>query len=470
MNATESRTEMLSQPAKKPWHKSVMGKIAVIVILTLGLLIPLSMIGGVISERQGRKDEVINEIADTWGGNQALTGPVLVLPFKVTHSVVDSNGEKKNQVSTEFAYLLPGQYRIEANLKSETRYRSIYKSVVYTSDLKGDGEFDLSDLQQLKIPNQSVVWSDAFLVVNVPQPKSLLAPPSLQWDGKAVAVFPGTNGATLFNTGFYAPIACNEESRRVPFSLRVILRGMSSISLAPIGKQNRLEIKADWPVPSFSGSISPSSRTISDTGFTAIWEIPYFARNYPQAIHGNDNDKKAIEDSRVGVTLYVPIDSYRQSDRAVKYGILFLTLTFTVYFLFEIVGKFRLHPFQYFLVGCALCLFYLLLIAFSEVIGFTSSYALASLAIISSITLYSQAILGKTRRHSQWLIAALLTVLYVFLYILLRLEDLSLLFGAIGLFLALAIIMYVTRNVDWDSGQPEQTVLGKQDGGNEAKS
>jgi inner membrane protein len=451
-----SLAERLSEATKPSKHRPIMLKIGVIVILILGLLIPLSMISGVISERQSHKDEVTGAIADTWGKGQLIIGPILVVPYKAIHS--GGGGEVEKQISTEFAYLLPKEYRVKSNLKSSIRYRGIYKSVVYTSNLDDDGKFDLNDLRELKIAEDAFVWKDAFVIISVPQPKSIQSPPTLKWADKFIDVLPGTHGVGLFDVGLYAPVNCDPAEKDIPFSIKLSLKGSDSFSLAPIGKQNKLEISADWPTPSFTGGILPSNRTITHDGFSALWEIPYFARSYPQtfvatADSANQIGRKPLEDSRVGVSLYSPIDFYRQADRATKYGILFLTLTFATYFLLEIIAKCRLHPFQYLLVGCALCLFYLMLIAFAEVIGFNKAYILASVSVIGTITLYSQAILGKVRRHFQFVIAGLLALLYGYLYILLQLEDLSLLFGTIGLFIVLAVIMYVTRNIDWYSEQ-----------------
>lgn len=454
MSEPANRIEKLNPSAKASAGNAVMRKIGMIVLLIGGLLIPLWMISGVIYERQNRKDQVTQEIADTWGKAQTVIGPVLVVPYKIMHTTVNAKGEKQTQTSTDLAYLLPRQYKVTNDLKPETRYRGIYNSVVYTSNLAANGEFDLRDFHELKIPDENFVWKDAFVIVSLPQPKGIQTPPSLHWQGKSVEVLPGTHGAGLFDIGLYAPVVCSPEAQTIPFSFKLTVRGSEAFSLVPIGKQNKLEITGNWPTPSFTGSILPTARTVAKEGFSASWEIPYFARNYPQTfIPATGISNLKLADSQVGVSLYVPVDFYRQADRAIKYGILFLTLTFATYFLFEILGKFRLHPFQYLLVGCALCLFYLLLIAFAEVIGFNFAYLIASVAIIGSITMYSQAIIGKARKHGQFVIAGLLTILYGFLYMLLQLEDLSLLFGTIGLFLVLAVIMYVTRNIDWYNEQ-----------------
>lgn len=455
MNQTEVQVE---KPQLKPSKRSVMWKIAIIVLLILGLLIPLSMVSGVIEERQGRKLAVTNEIGATWGETQTIVGPVLVVPYKTQTTYIDENHKTLTRSTTDYAYLLPKQLNVKTSLASSIRYRAIYKSVVYTSTISGQGQFDLNDLHELKIPQENINWKDTFVLLNVPQPKSIQAAPAFSWSGKSAEFLPGTRGTGLFTTGLYANVACQPATPIIPFSLKLALKGSEGFSLVPIGKQNKLDIVADWPSPSFTGNISPSARTIDKKGFTATWEIPYFARNYPQAFSANpinDNEKlrKSLMDSQVGVSLFEPVDFYHQSERATKYGILFLVLTFATYFLFEVITKTRLHPFQYLLIGCALCLFYLILVAFSEFVGFGWSYVIGSISIITSITLYSQAIIGKARKGAPLLIAGLLGALYGYLYVLLQLEDASLLFGTIGLFLVLAVIMYVTRNIDWYNEQ-----------------
>ena len=447
--ATNTGTNQFATIAR---NNLIIWKICTIAILILGALIPLGMISGLIYERQSRKDEVTKQISANWGGKQTILGPVLVLPYQRLYGRTNENGEKETKVMVERAYLFPRQYTANSDIKSEIRHRGMYNATVYTSNIAATGQFNLDDLQELKIPFDKINWNDAFVVMTIPQPKSLQAPPNLQWQGHAQEMFPGTNGSNFFDTGLYAPVTCNQDSKTIPFTLKLILKGSESFSLVPIGKENKLQISSDWKTPSFTGSISPTNRNVSATGFTAEWQIPYFARSYSQAF--TDTSEKlhtAINDSQVGVDFYSPVDFYRQAERAIKYGILFLTLTFSTYFLFEVIGKVKVHPLQYLLVGSALCLFYLLLLALSEVIGFTLSYAIATLAIVTTITLYSKAIMSKARKHTHLVIAGLLSLLYTYLYVLLRLEDMSLLFGTIGLFIVLVSIMYVTRNIDWYS-------------------
>ncbi len=449
--STQKSEEEFSKFLKGNSNKSVMTKVCVIVLLILGLLIPLWMISGVITERQNRKNEVSREIADTWGSSQTVIGPILVIPYRAPLSPYDT---RKQTELIKFAYLLPNQYSITNDLKSGIRYRGIYKSVVYTSNLTAKGNFSLDDLKELKIAEDNIIWNDAFLAINISQSKNIQEHPILQCDGRSLEILPGIHGIHLFDTGLYALYKYQPESHTIPFSLKLALKGSETFSFVPIGKQNKFEVSSDWSTPSFTGNVLPTTRNISSNGFSASWDIPYFARNYPQVfLDGQRNCLERIKESQVGVSLLNPIDSYRESDRAIKYAILFLVLTFSTYFIFEILGKLRLHPFQYFLIGCALCLFYLLLLAFAEVIGFNPAYTIASLAIVGAITLYSYAIIGNAQKHLAFIIGGMLSSLYVYLYILLQLEDLSLLCGTIGLFIFLVAIMYLTRNIDWYKDQ-----------------
>lgn len=439
------------KPKKTP---SVMMKVITITLLVLAMLIPLGMISGIISERQRAKQQVVDEIAQTWAGEQTIIGPILVVPYQKAVEYTNDKGQIRKEVLLQNIYLLPQQFQVNSHLIPEIRYRGIYQSTVYTSHLSAKGSFDLKTLEENTVPGSKMLWNRAFLVVGIPNPKGITKRPELEAAAKSLELLPGINGAYFIKSGLYAPLALNPtDHKTVPFKLALSLKGSQSFAIAPVGKQNTIQIQSDWTSPSFAGNMLPTNRVVDEKGFRATWEIPYFARNYGQVPAVTAELQAQIQDSSVGVQLLSPVDSYRQSERAVKYGILFLVLTFATYFLFEIISRERLHPFQYLLVGCAISLFYLLLIAASEIITFGWAYTLASLAIISVLTFYSKAILGRIRRYAEWIIAALLTILYVYLYVLLQLEDLSLLFGAIGMLVILAVTMYITRNIDWYNEQ-----------------
>lgn len=433
--------------------RTVIWKVLTIMGLILGLLIPLNMIGATIVDRQTTKLQVQDEIAQTWASQQTLLGPVLAVPCNTNVEYLNNKGQKQLRSSRQMVYLFPQQFQIDGNILPEIRERGIYQSIVYTTDLKATGAFNLKTIEELGFHKENAVWKEAFIAFGIPSMKGINKRPVFSAQGKPLELLPGVNGVSFINSGLHTPIDLSEGQDIIPFNLALSLRGNQAFSVIPVGKQNTITMSSPWTSPSFIGSVLPTNRQVTQKGFHATWEIPYFARSYGQSFTNSTDIQTRISESAVGVQLLNPVDSYRQSDRAVKYGVLFLVLTFATFFLFEIISKYRLHPFQYLLVGCALSLFYLLLIAISEVSRFEIAYGLASLATISVITLYSKAILGKVRKYAQWLIGGLLSILYTYLYVLLQLEDLSLLFGSIGLFLVLIIMMYVTRNIDWYNEQ-----------------
>ncbi len=445
-------TDMISPFSEEqpPRPQSILWKVLTIAGLILGLLIPLNMIGGIIAERQNTKDQVQAEIAQTWSPQQTVLGPVLVVPYKINYEAINAAGQKEAQTMREFAYILPQQFQVKSSITPETRHRGIYQSIVYTTDLDAQGSFDLKAIEELGLPKSNILWKDAFVALGVSGMKGIDKRPVFEAGGKQLEFLQGMNGASRLNTDLYALTAVAEGQTRLPFKLKLSLKGSEAFSIIPVGKQNTITISSPWASPSFIGS--PKSQR-DNKGFKATWDVSDFGRGYGNAFTGVADAQTQLAKSAVGVQLLTPVDSYRQSERAVKYGMLFLVLTFATFFLFEIIGQYRLHPFQYLLVGCAIALFYLLLIAISEVSRFELAYGIATTSIITTVTLYSKAILGRIRRHAQWLIAGLLSILYVYLYVLLQLEDWSLLFGAIGLFVVLAVIMYVTRNIDWYNEQ-----------------
>jgi inner membrane protein len=445
------------KPKKGP---SVMKKIIVITVLILGMLIPLGFIQGTIVERQGYKNSVVQEIASTWAQPQTFIGPVLVIPY-LRREVTMVDGKTQDVTVRDLAFLLPDHYRFDGKLKPEERYRGIYKHTVYQSDIDIQGDFSLTPLSALHVPKERMLWEQAFLLINLTDAKGIQKSPELTWNGKSLEMLPidtpipfssTDTGVAVVNvpiSELTAPTPLNPAMNRIPFKMKIGLKGSESLQVSPVGKQSRIQMASSWESPEFIGQMLPSTRDVSEKGFNATWDIPYFARNYPQAFVRSDNALPKLAGFNVGTSLLIPVDFYQQSERAVKYGILFLVLTFSTYFLFEVIAKHRFHPFQYLLVGCGLCLFYLLLLALSEVIGFLWAYIAGSLSIITLITLYTGAILRKAQKQLHHIIAFLLATLYTYLYVLLQLEDLSLLFGTIGLFLVLALIMYITRNIDW---------------------
>ncbi len=451
MTASPMPMSLENTPHPKP--RSVLWKILMMTVLTLLLLIPLGMIEGVMSERRALNDSVGQDIASTWAAEQTLIGPVLAIPYQTVVVEEDSKGKKQHHVIEQTLYLLPETYQVKTRLKPEIRYRGIYKHVVYVSHFDAQGAFSLDSLKPLQLNPKGLIWKKAAVIMGLHDTKGIQGQPRLVWNGKPVELLPGTMDSVLSKAGLHADVALQPQNGIIPYQFQLVLRGSKAFSIQPIGKQTHIAMSAPWAAPGFTGAPLPTTRQINEHGFTATWDVPYFTRNMTQAFLASEKTGELFRNTAVGSTLLIPADIYQQSERAVKYGILFLLMTFSTFFLFEVLAKCRVHPMQYLFIGCALCLFFLLLISLSEAIGFLWAYIGGSVAVIVMISLYTLAIARLQQRPLHWMIAGVLTGLYAYLYILLQLEDWSLLFGALGLFVFLGSMMYFTRNINWYQSQ-----------------
>lgn len=442
---------------------SVLSKIGSIVILVLILLIPLEMIDSLLYERLQRRNDTINNITSTWGKEQTIVGPVLIIPYRYFYKTwreeVIKDGDKEIKQQKEVvesrvvkAYFLPRQLNINGELKPKELHRGIYDAIVYSGDLTISGAFDQPDFSHFKVKPENILWNDAKVSFALTDLRGTRETLILKLNKQKLPLIPG-GSVPHFSSGVqtYLKGLVNAESKGFDFSLKLTLNGSSSLSLAPLGIQNNVSLKSSWKDPSFNGEFLPVKREISKDGFNAQWQISYYGRHYPQQwsdrVQSKAFNANAVNNSLFGVTLVSLIDSYRNVERSIKYGVLFITLVFTVFFLFEVVGKLKIHPFQYILVGAALCLFYLALLSFSEFISFLTSYILAAAASTTLITLYCLAVLKSGKRCL--LVAAGLVTTYGFLYVILQATDYALIIGTIGLFAALSMVMYATRDIDW---------------------
>lgn len=414
-------------------------RIVIIGFLSLVLLIPVLMIQSVIKERQGRFTETQNEISSKWGGTQNITGPLLVIPR--IRRITSAAGEK--HIFNENIYILPDELKMSGEVIPQVRYRGIYKTVVYTSDIDFSGAFDTHNLKDFE--NESdILLDDAYLVLGISDLKGINHALDITWQKQKIQALPGIkdNGPLLSGITFKIPV--NDDNNKYNFQFNLNLNGSTDLFFTPVGKVTMLELSSDWPDPIFTGSFLPENRDVSDQGFSASWKILNYNRNYPQQWVGN---AYKLNDSDFGVSFKFLVDIYQKTERTTKYAIMFIALTFLTFFMFEILGKKLLHPVQYVLIGFALLVFYTLLLALSEYIGFDWSYLVAAIAIISLITSYSKSILQS--RYGVLTVSGILIFLYFYLYIILQLQDFSLLIGSIGLFIILALVMYLTRKVDW---------------------
>ncbi|OFY90068.1 MAG: hypothetical protein A3K10_11145 [Bacteroidetes bacterium RIFCSPLOWO2_12_FULL_31_6] len=421
-----------------------------IAFLVLILLIPTSMIESLISEREYRREDVTREVSSKWGGSQTITGPILTIPY--TKYIKD---EEKNLIQTKaYAHFLPDVLNINGNLSPEIRYRSIYEIIVYNTQLKIDGNFSIPDFNELGINETYILWDEAFVSLGIPDMKGIKDNIDLKWDEKTYAFNPGIETNDVIGSGVSTKVSLDNKlagteevdttKKSFNFSFNLNLNGSSFLSFIPVGKETNVSIQSNWVHPSFNGSSLPDEREITKDGFKAHWKELHLNRNYPQQWLGNIHN---VYDSSFGVDLLLPVDEYQKSTRSAKYAIMFISFTFLIFFFIEIRNKKRIHPIQFILVGLALTIFYALLVSLSEHIHFNNAYLISSAAIIAMIGSYSITIFKSGKLTA--LMSGVLLLLYGFIFTILQLEDYALLMGSVGLFMVLAVIMYLSRKIDW---------------------
>jgi len=355
------------------------------------------------------------------------------------------------ETATANAYFLPETLNIAGDVQTQTLHRGIYDAAVFRAQVMLTGKFAPPDFGALKIDTKDVQWKDAFVSFAVNDMRGTREGIMLDWGGNKRPLLPGSQ-VPGYTTGATAMLGTdNPIGTAVDFSIAVDFNGSEGIFFAPFGVKNEATLKSNWPDPGFRGAFLPANRSVRSDGFDANWKVSYYGRDYPQqwsSRGGNERfNVKSVGSSRFGAQFLSILDAYRYVERSIKYGVLFLVLVFTTFFLFEVTARQKIHPFQYLMVGAALCLFYLLLLSISEFIGFGWAYLIASVASTLLTTWYCRFFLGGGLRTL--MIGAGLAGVYTFLYITLRQQDYALLMGAIALFIVLAIVMYVTRKVDW---------------------
>ena len=451
------------------WVKSsVMLKIITIGILILLLMIPASMLQSLVNERQANRDSAVEEITSKWGSNQTIGGAVITIPYSVIQE--DEKGKKSTVI--EYAHFLPENLNITGTLTPEKRYRGIYVVMLYNAQLNVKGFFKKPNVELLKIPKERFMFSEAFISFGLTDMKGIKEAIRLKINGKELEMNPGVESSDLFASGVSSPI--NLEDETINFEAQINLNGSKRIDFLPFGKSTKVTIESPWGTPSFVGASLPDERQITDKGFKAVWNELHLNRNYPQQGTGRfigistnnqenyspDNaavsypdgasvasSRKGELESSFGVKLLLPVDEYQKTMRSTKYNLMFIVITFIAFFFVEILNRKRLHPIQYLLVGFAICLFYVLLLAISEHLSFNWAYLIGCITILTLIIFYTQSVFKNGR--ITLIFNGILALLYGFFYSLLQLEDYSLILGSVGLLIILAVVMYLTRNIDW---------------------
>ena len=444
-------------------------RLLVIGLVAVLLTLPLLMVYALVRDREGQSQQAQASITAGWGGKQVVSGPVLVIPYLRDETVTEGAGNqlvtRTRQVRAEL-FLSPASQTVRTAIRPETRSYSIYRSVIYRAALSGAARFELpGELAVDGVRRDALLLDEAEVRFGVSDPRGLQQDARVRVGRTVTALQPGKGLASSGGAGFYGKVAWDGQPIDVAWSYG--LRGSYGIALVPRGGETRWEVTSPWPHPSFGGSFLPDDREVGDKGFSATYGVTNLALGQalattadlgpPNAFLPPEMAEPAMTD-RTGaggpamaasIALTDPVDLYSRVDRSVKYGFLFIGFTFLAFFMFDVVGGARVATAEYLLTGAGLVLFFVLLLAFAEVIGFTWAYLLASVAIIGLLTAYSAAVL-KSRRRAGF-IGALLVGLYATIYTLLSLEALSLVIGSVLLFLALAGVMYATRNIDWSS-------------------
>ncbi len=463
MTESDEEYQAPERPERSPGAKFLM-------VLLTGFLItiPLFTVWLLNYDRQSQSETAQQSITSAWGDKQVFVGPKIVLPYraKVTESV-EENGKtvtRTNFVTREL-FVAPERIKLDSTLNPEKKRRSIYEVILYNTDVTGSATFKLpDDLDRYGVTKDQIDFTRAELRFGLSDARGLAGDNKVSVDGKALKLQPGKGLGETGNSGFFAWVdgkALAEGEIKADFDVR--FKGHQSLTIVPHAGQTDWTVRSKWPHPSFVGSFLPKSE-VKPSGFEATYDIANLAlgkslvstepgqqvnvalareKSYYQA--GVENGASAS----VTVDLIDPVDLYSQVDRATKYGFLIIGFTFIAFLLFDLIGGVRISSVQYILVGVALVLFFVLLLAFAEIIGFALAYVVASFATIGLITAYSASVLSSWRKAS--LIGGLLAGLYGAIYILLSLEAYSLLIGSLLIFAALAGVMFVTRRLDWSS-------------------
>lgn len=446
-------------------------KLLITIVIGILLSVPLAMVYALVWDRQSQSETAQASIAAGWGGPQTFVGPVLVLPYTredVETTTVDGRQQTRSITTQHELFLSPVSNSVTTTVTPQRLRKSIYESVLYEAANRGEARFALpEDFARYGVPIDRINFAGAELRFGLSDARGLQAGAQVSINGTARPLLPGKGLNATRGSGFFSFV---DWSGREPMTVayNFSARGNGRLNFVPRGQNSEWRINSAWPSPSFAGAFLPNTRTVRDSGFEARYAISNLALGQaivltddpaplPQDQPGYDASSLDIvtptaatgASQGASISLVEPVDLYSQVDRSVKYGFLFIGFTFLAFLMFDVVGRARVAPAEYLLVGAALVLFFVLLLAFAEVIGFTPAYLLAAGAIIGLLTTYSAAVLKSWLRAR--IIGGLLMGLYAALYVLLNLEAYSLLIGSLLLFIALAAVMWGTRKIDWSA-------------------
>jgi len=424
-------------------------KFTLIAFLVLIFLIPLGFIQSLIRERSVQKEFVQQEIVESWGGRNLLAGPYLIIPYKEEIKSYDKEKEEfyiSSYLHHQMIYL-PESLILKVKNESELRSRGIYSVPVFMSDVEMSGHFDPSLVNEI-LKDYIIQWDNITIGYSLPSTKALASISPITLGDEILTFSPAPRETALLEQQITSPVSqISGTESHLSFDLSMELKGGSSLHFLPTAKDTTVSLWSDWTSPSFNGTYLPTSRELNETYTQAEWRINYLSRSFPQYWEIGSSEVPYLLESTFGLDLMEPVTSYSKNTRTAKYGLLFLIIPFMVFFLFEVISATKIHPIQYLMAGLGNVVFYLLLLALSEHLSFNMAYLLSAAGVISLVTLYARSVLGKGSRG--WIMAPILLVCYSYLFVVLQSEDYALLLGSFGLFFLVAVIMFLTRRINW---------------------
>lgn len=445
-------------PQAKSSNNSLLLKAALVGGLILTLLIPMIFLDDLVTERKSIKDDTIAEVSSKWAGEQRVSNPYLILPYRDTNNT-DVKG--KTIVVTKYLAILPEDNNLDGSIIPEIRKRSIYSIPLYHANLTMNGYFSLSQIEKY-VSLDKIDFSKAKICLGISEFKGIEESIKIKFNEINYALVPGLPATSVHENGVSAPVTllAAQKNEKLTYSLNLKIKGSVQLMLEPLSGNSKFNLASSWPSPSFMGNQLPITPNISNSGFKASWSfnqanLPFDLilpdKNISNAYYKKQDISRAgyipDDDLAFGVSLLQPVDSYSQTSRCIKYAILIIGLTFSLFFIIEILQKNAFHPVQYLLAGLALSVFYTLLLSISEYLSFAYSYLIAAGATVGLIAYYAYT--HFKRIITAFVFGGFMSALYAFIYVLLTLEDTALLAGSVALFFILAAVMFITRKVNW---------------------
>lgn len=409
-------------------------------VLILAMLIPTLFISNLVSEREQRQKEVVQEVSNKWATAQTVTGPYLSIPYTVKEK--DEKG--KEIISAHRFFVLPDEINVNGTITPEERKRSIYNVLLYKSKITGVGNFVIQIPKD--VDPSSVDFSKAEICMGLSDFKGIEEKLSINFADKNYELAPGLSSNVLDTIGLSAPVNLTSADlgKNVGFNVQLKLKGSEQLHFVPLSGNSKFSLQSNWANPAFDGNSLPNERQVNDSGFKAAWVFNKANLPFGTVLKDLNLNKKNLA---FGVAMLQPADQYAKTSRSIKYAILIIGLSFSLFFITELLQKKPLHPVQYVLIGIALIIFYTLLLSISEFLLFDTAYLIASIATILLIAAYLQGHFKNWKTSG--LFVLVLSALYGFIFILIRLEDTALLVGSIGLFIVLTLVMMASRKINW---------------------